>query len=145
MNRLTWATEALRLATRLLRRDRGDWTRALMAEADEVPARRRPAWLAGGFWLTASQARLVRRLGYPAAFAAAAAGTAWTAWSGPPGDAAIAINRVDVITIAVILAGLPLVVRRARGPASRSRAARLVRAGGVAPGLAPVLVHGGVA
>src|SRR5260370_28676753 len=110
MNRLTWATEALRLATRLLRADRREWTQALMAEADEVPARRRPAWLAGGFWLTASQARLVRRLGYPAAFAAAAAGTAWTPGSCPPRDPAIPVHPGGLVTSPGVLPRPPLVV-----------------------------------
>ena len=50
------------------------------------------------------------------------------------------INRVDVVTIAVILAGLPWAVRRARGPVAGGRLARLVRTGGYATVLALVLV-----
>jgi hypothetical protein len=38
------------------------------------------------------------------------------AGQGPPGNSAVLINRVDVITISVILVGLPWIVRRARGP-----------------------------
>lgn len=92
------------------------WARALRVEAAEVPAGwDRLAWLAGGARFTMREAAL-NRLGYPAAFAAAVAGTAWAAWSGPPGDSAVVINRVDVITISVILAGLPWIVRRGRGP-----------------------------
>jgi hypothetical protein len=135
----------LRWSAGLLPANHRVWVGALWAEADEVPAGwHRLAWLAGGMRLTAREAVLGRRLGYPLAFAAAAAGTAWSAWSGPPGDSAIAINRVDVITIAVILAGLPWVIRRTRGPVAGSRPARLVRTGGYAAILALVLVKAAV-
>src|SRR5260370_894997 len=76
----------------------------------------------------------------PLRFAAAAAGAAWRAWSGPAGDSAIVINRVDVISMAVILAGLPWAIRRAHGPVADGRLARLVRTGGYAAVLALVLV-----
>jgi hypothetical protein len=116
------------------------WARALRVEADQVPAGwDRLAWLAGGARFTVREAAL-NRLAYPAAFAAAVAGTAWTAWSGPPGDSAVVINRVDVITISVILAGLPWIVRRARGPAAGSRQARMIRTAGYAAILILVLV-----
>jgi hypothetical protein len=116
------------------------WARALRVEAAEVPAGwDRLAWLAGGARFTVREAAL-NRLGYPAAFAAAVAGTAWTAWSGPPGDSAVVINRVDVITISVILAGLPWIVRRARGPVAGSRQARMIRTAGYAAILILVLV-----
>ena len=146
---MTWPTRMmaalLRWSAGLLPADRRVWVRALWAEADEVPAGwRRLAWLAGGVRLTAREAALSRRLGYLLAFAAAAAGTAWSAWSGPPGDSAIVINRVDVITMAVILAGLPWAIRRTRGPVAGSRLARLVRTGGYATILALVLVKAAV-
>jgi len=146
---MTWPTRVmaalLRWSAGLLPADRRVWVRALWAEADEVPAGwHRLAWLAGGMRLTAREAALGRRLGYLLAFAAAAAGTAWSAWSGPPGDSAIVINRVDVITIAVILAGLPWAIRRIRGPVAGSRRARLVRTGGYAAILALVLVKAAV-
>ena len=116
------------------------WARALRVEADQVPAGwDRLAWLAGGARFTVREAAL-NRLAYPAAFAAAVAGTAWTAWSGPPGDSAVVINRVDVITISVILAGLPWIVRRARGPVAGSRQARMIRTAGYAAILILVLV-----
>jgi membrane-associated phospholipid phosphatase len=82
--------------------------------------------------------------GYPAAFAAAVAGTAWTVWSGPPGDSAVVINRVDVIAISVILAGLPWIVRRGRGPLAASRTARMIRTAGYAAILILVLVKAAV-
>jgi hypothetical protein len=135
----------LRCSAGLLPTDRRGWARALQAEADEVPAGwRRFAWLAGGMWWTVRAAAPGRRLAYPLAFAAAAAGTAWSSWSGPPGDSAIVINRIDVITIAVILAGLPWAIRRTGGPVADGRLARVVRTGGYAALLALVLVKAAV-
>ena len=116
------------------------WARALRVEADQVPPGwDRLAWLAGGARFTVREAAL-NRLAYPAVFAAAVAGTACTAWSGPPGDSAVVINRVDVITISVILAGLPWIVRRARGPVAGGRQARMIRTAGYAAILILVLV-----
>ena len=121
------------------------WARALRAEADEIPAGwERLAWLAGGVRFTVRQAARGRVALYPVAFAAAAAGIAWTAWSGPPGDSAVVVNRVDVIAISVILAGLPWAVRRVRGPMAGSRQARLIRTAGYAAILVLVLVKAAV-
>src|SRR5438034_789767 len=132
----------LRCAAGLLPADRRVWADALLAEAGAVPAgRHRLAWLAGGVRLTVREAALARRLTYSLAFAAAAVGTAWSAWSGPAGDQAIVPNRVGVIALAVILAGLPWAIRQARGPAAGGRAARLVRTGGYAALFALVLVR----
>jgi hypothetical protein len=146
---MTWLTRVivvlLRCATGVLPSGRKVWARALWAEADEVPeGLPRLAWLAGGARLIVREAALGRRLGYPLVFAAAAAGTAWSAWSGPAGDPATVINRVDVITIAVILAGLPWVIRRARGPVAGSRLAQVVRTVGYATVLTLVLVKAAV-
>lgn len=135
----------LRCSAGLLPPDRRAWTRALWAEADEVPAGwRRLAWLLGGLRLTVREATRRRGLGYPLAFTAAAAGVAWSAWPGLPGDSAVTINRADVITTAAILAGLPWAVRRVRGPMAGSRLARLLRAGGYAAVLALILVKAAV-
>jgi len=132
----------LRRSAALLPAHRRVWADALLAEADGIPpGRRRLAWLASGVRLTVREASLARRLGYPLAFAAAAAGTLWSAWSGPAGDSAIVPNRIAVISIAVILAGLPWAIRPARGPAAGGRAARLVRTGGYAALFALVLVR----
>ncbi len=129
----------------LLPADRRVWAQALRAEADQVPAGwGRLTWLAGGVRLTAREAVLSRRFAYLMAFAAAVVGVAWSAWSGPAGDSAIVINRVDVITMAVILAGLPWAIRRTRGPVAGGRPARLVRTGGYAAVLALVLVKAAV-
>jgi len=146
VNRLTRVIEALlQWSAGLLPADRRVWVQALWAEADEVPPGwRRLAWLVGGVRLTAREATLPRRFGYPLAFTAAAAVVAWSAWSGPAGDSAIAINRLDVITIAVILAGLPWAIRRARGPVAGGRLARLVRTGGYVAMLALVLAKAAV-
>jgi membrane-associated phospholipid phosphatase len=144
-----WLTRAmvalLRHSEPLLPIEHRAWARALRMEADEVPAGRdRLAWLSGGVRFTVREAALSRGAGYPLAFAAAAVGTAWSAWSGPPGDSAIVINRVDVITISAILASLPWAVRRARGPIAGSRQARTIRTAGYAAILVLVLVKAAV-
>jgi hypothetical protein len=94
--------------------------------------------------LTMREAARAHKLWYPAAFAAAAAGIAWSAWSGPPGDSAIAINRIDVLAIAAILAGMAWVSRRTRGPVAAARWTRLMRAGGYTAVLALVLAKSAV-
>jgi undecaprenyl-diphosphatase len=121
------------------------WARALRTEAGQIPAGwDRLTWLAGGVRFTIRQAALNRGMVYPLVFAAAAAGTAWSAWSGPPGDSAIVINRIDVITISAILAGLPLAVRRVRGPMADTRLAWTIRTAGYAAILVLVLVKAAV-
>jgi hypothetical protein len=144
-----WLTRAiaalLRRSEPLLPAEYRTWTRALRTEAAEVPAGRdRLAWLSGGMWFTVREAARHRGVGYPLALAAAAAGIAWSAWSGPPGDSATAINRVDVITIPVLLAGLPWVIRRVRGPLASSRQARVIRTAGYAGILVLVFVKAAV-
>ena len=146
---MNWPTRVLAVLLRWLAgplpADRREWARALWSEAAEVPAGwPRMAWLAGGVWLTAREATLGRGLGYLLAFAAAIAGTAWSAWSGPAGDLSIVINRVDVITMVVILAGLPWAIRRTCGSVAVSRLARLVRTGGYTAIFALVLVKSAV-
>jgi hypothetical protein len=146
MERLTRAIATLlRYAEPVVPAEHRSWARALRTEADEIPAGwDRLAWLAGGVRFTVRQAALNRGTLYPLAFAAAVAGTAWSVWSGPPGDSATVINRVDVIAVSAILAGLPRAVRRARGPVAGSRPARMIRAGGYAAILALVLVKAAV-
>lgn len=146
---MDWLTRVivalLRHSEPLLPTEHRAWARALRAESDEVPAAwDRLAWLSGGVRFTVREAALNRGVGYPLAFAAAAVATAWTAWSGPPGDSAIIINRVDVITISVILAGLPWAVRRARGPMAGGPQARMIRTAGYAALLVLVLVKAAV-
>jgi hypothetical protein len=143
MNRINRAVASLlRRSMQVVPSERREWVEAVWSEADEVPSGwRQLSWLAGGLRMTVREAALVRRLRYPLAFAAAAAGTAWSAWRGPPGNAATAINRVDVIAMVVILAALPWIVGRTRGTVARARLARLVRTGGYAAILALVLVR----
>jgi hypothetical protein len=137
--------ELLRRSTALLPADRRPWAEAVRAEAAEVPAgSRRLTWLAGGLLLTMRQAIVGDGLWYPLAFAAAVGGVAWAAWSGSPHDPATVIDRVDVIAMAVILAGLSWAARRINGPVAGSRLARLARAGGYAAILALVLVKSAV-
>jgi len=136
---------ALRRMTALMAADRREWTEAVLAEAAEVPAGwRRLSWLTGGMRLTVREAARAHKLWYPAAFAAVAAGIAWSAWSGPPGDSAIAINRIDVLATAAILVGMAWISRRTRGPVAAARWTRLVRTGGYAAVLALVLVKSAV-
>ena len=135
----------LRFSEPMVPAEQRAWARALRTEAGQIPAGwERLAWLAGGVRFTVRQAALNRGVVYPLVFAAAAAGTAWSAWSGPPGDSAIVINRVDVIAVSVILAGLPRIVRRARGPVAAGRPARMIRTAGYAAILVLVLVKAAV-
>jgi hypothetical protein len=141
MNRLSRVlAELLRRAAGLLPADRGAWAEAAWAEAAEVPdGRRRLAWLAGGLWMAARQARLVRRAGCWLVFAVVAAAMVLAGWPGAGDNPATLINRVDVIAIVVMLAGLPWAVRRFAGPAGDGRLTRVVRAGGYAAILALAL------
>ena len=146
MNELTrQMTALLRRSAALVPAGHREWAEAIWAEVAEVPAGwQRLGWLAGGVRLTVREAARGRRPWYPLAFVAAVAATAWSAWSGPPGDSAVEINRIDVIAITVILAGLAWIIRRARGPVADARLARVVRTGGYAAVLALVLAKSAV-
>lgn len=134
-----------RAAARLLPAERRDWADALWAEAHEVPpGLPRLAWCAGGLRLIAREATMARRVASSLLFAGAAAFVALAAWPGPPATAATTAARVDVITIVLLLAGLPLLAHRLWGPATESRTARLLRAGGYAAILALILAKAGV-
>ena len=122
-----------RVAARLVPAERRDWAEALWAEAGEMPpGLARLAWRAGGMRLIAREALLVRRAGRSLAFAAAAAWVAWAAWPGPAGNIATAVARVDVVTVLLVLAGLPLLARRLFGPPAAGPVARVLRAGAYA-------------
>jgi len=71
-----------------------------------------------------------RNIRYWVAFAAAAAGLAWAGWPAAPSTVTTVINRVDVVVVTLLLAGLPRLARRVLGPASTRWPARLLRAGG---------------
>jgi hypothetical protein len=126
-----------RAAARLVPAGRRDWVEAVWSEAPEVPpGLRRLAWRAGGVLLIAREALLRRRIGSAVLFAAAATLVAWAAWPGPQATYATLVDRVDVITMLVLLGGLALVAHRVFGPPGSSRAARFLRVGAYAALLA---------
>jgi Domain of unknown function (DUF1707) len=119
----------------LLPTGRRDWARAVLAEAGEVPSGAgRVAWLGGGLWLVAREVlmRVIRVL----AFAAGAAGVAWVGWPGSSSDSAVPLNRMYVVVTVVLLAVLPVVIRRYFGPVRGGWAPRAARVGGYAMVLA---------
>lgn len=135
----------LRYAARVLPADRREWAEAAWAEAASVPVgRRRLAWLAGGLWMAAGQAGLMRRAARWLAFAAAVACVVRIGWPGSAASPATLINRVDVIAAVALLAGLPWAARRLFGPVGGSRLARAMRAAGYAAVLGLVLVKASV-
>jgi hypothetical protein len=118
---MSWLSRA---GARLLPAERRDWAEAVWAEAHAVaPGWPRLAWRAGGVWLIAREAKMVRWIGSRLLFAAAAGAAAWAAW--PPGHAAMV--RADVIATMLLLASLPLLIRWLLGPPD-NRAARRLRA-----------------
>lgn len=128
---------AWRGVARLVPAERRDWAEAVWAEAPEVPAGlRRLAWCAGGARLIAREALMRRGTGSALLFAAAAGLVGWAAWPGSPASFATSVDRADVITMVVLLAGLALVSRRLFGPAGSRRAARWLRVGAYAAILA---------
>jgi hypothetical protein len=77
-----------------------------------------------------------RRVGGAILFAAAAAVAAWLAWPRSSASIASSVDRVQVIAIVLLLAGLPLLARPFLGPVGDSTAARLLRVGTCAAFLA---------
>ena len=116
----------------LLPAARREWTEAMLAEAGEVPAGAgRVAWLGGGLWLVAREA-LIGRVMRVMTFGAGAAGMAWIGWPGGSSNSATPLNRVYVVGTVVLLAALPVVVRRYFGPVRGGWAPRAARVGGYA-------------
>ena len=121
------------------------WVEAVRAEAGEVPAgAARLGWLAGGLWLVAREAGMVRRIGYGLGIAAVAVAAALAVrylWSGAAAGRDAGWDKARMLLLVALLAGLPWVARRRGvfGPVDRSIAARAVRAGGSAALLALVL------
>jgi hypothetical protein len=166
MDRLSQAiTWLARCSVRVMPAERREWAEAVWAEAGEVPARRRPGWVAGGLLLVAREAGMFRRIGYwlgVAALAAGAAGVVFLVWHGAPvarGFRPVSLPSISMGTVYVdphtteeyrtlviatvaLLAALPWVARRrgAFGPAGDSTAARVVRVAGCAAICALVLV-----
>jgi hypothetical protein len=118
-------------AAGLLPGRRREWAEAALAESGEVPAgARRAAWLGGGLWLVAreiltSGLRMI-------AFAAGVAAFVWFSWPGPSSNSALTLNRTWMAGTLLILAVLPLVIRRQFGPVRDGWVARTVRVGGYA-------------
>ena len=143
---------AARVLERLLGRCTGlvppgrrGWVEAVRAEAGEVPAgRARAGWLAGGLWLVAREAKMIRRIGYGlgvVAVAVAAALAVRYLWDGAHAGRDAGWDKARIVLLVALLAGLPWVARRRQvfGPVGPSIAARAVRAVGSAVIVALVL------
>jgi hypothetical protein len=153
MERLTWMlTGLLRAAASVLPAERREWAEAVRAEVGQVPAGLpRLRWLAGGLWLVAREARMVRKVVYWAGAGAVAAAAAWAVWLSwqvvrPPNyDPQAVTDRVRVLAGVAAFVVLPWVGRRRGwfGPVGPSMTARLVRVAGCAAmcGLGMVLVR----
>ena len=116
-------------AVRLVPAGRRDWVEAVWAEAPDVPpGLRRLAWRAGGVRLTAREALMRRGIGSAMLFAVAAAVAARAAWPGSSASVATPVDRAYVITMVLLLAGLPLLARPFLGPPD-NRPARRLRVG----------------
>jgi uncharacterized membrane protein YhaH (DUF805 family) len=118
---------------------RREWAQAVLAEAGEVPAGwGRVAWLSGGLWLVAREAKMVRKFVYWLGAGAVAAGAAWVVWlswrTSSAADPQTVTDRVRVAVGAAALVVLPWVGRRRGwlGPVGGSITARLVRVAGCA-------------
>ena len=120
----------------LLPAARRDWARAVLAEAGEVPSGAgRVAWLGGGLWLVVREV-LMHRVIRVLAFAAGVLAVVWVGWPGQSSNSAVPVNRIYVVLTVVLLAVLPMVVRRYFGPARGGWAPRAARVGGYAMVLA---------
>src|SRR5204862_1327237 len=122
---------------RLLPPGRQEWAEAVQAEADLVPAGwPRVGWLAGGLWLAAKEAEIMRKVVYWLGVGAVMAAAAWAVWLSWHASSAthplVVTDRVRVLVGATALAGLPRLGRRRGwvGPAGSASPARLVRAAG---------------
>ena len=126
----------LRASAGLLPTARREWAEAMLAEALEVPAGAgRVAWLGGGLWLVAREV-LIGRVMRVVTFAAGAAGMTWIGWPGASSNSATPLNRVYVVGTVLLLALLPVLVRRRFGPVRGGWAPRAARVGGYAMVLA---------
>jgi len=87
---------------------------------------------------------MMRRIGFWLAFGAAAAGVVRIGWPGTAASPVTLVNRVDVITIVLILTGLPWAASRLFGRVGSTRTARAMRTIGYAVIFALVLVKASV-
>jgi len=134
--RLAWM---LGTVARLLPPGRRQWAEAVRAEAGEVAAGwPRLCWLAGGLWLVAREAQMVRKFVYWLGVGAVAAAAAWVVWLSwrtyTAADPLTVTDRVRVAVGVAALVVLPWVGRRRGwfGPVGGSITARLVRVAGCA-------------
>lgn len=132
-------TGMLHKGARLLPPGRRQWAEAVAAEAGQVPPGwPRLRWLAGGLWLVAGEAAMMRKTVYWLGMVAVTAAASWVVWlswhTSPDADALTVTDRVRVLVGVAALAVLPWVGRRRGwfGPAGRSLTARLVRVAGCA-------------
>jgi hypothetical protein len=125
----------------LLPPDRAEWLEGLVAEATETRSGHGTViWLLGGAGLIARELlaqSAVRVLG----FLAAAGIVVWVVWPGSSSDYAVGVNRIVVPILLVVLALLPLLVRRFYGPVRSGILARAVRVGGYLVVLALIAGH----
>jgi hypothetical protein len=124
----------LRCAARLLPPGRRQWAEAVRAEAGQVPQGwPQLSWLAGGVWLVAREATMMRKIAYWLGSGAVAAGAAWAVWmswrASPAADPQTVTDRVRVLVGVAALAVLPWAGRRRGwfGPVRHSLTVRLVR------------------
>ncbi len=124
-------------ASRLLPSGRRQWAEAVRVEAGQVPPGwPRLRWLAGGLWLVAREATMMRKVVYWLGAGAVAAAVAWVVWlswrTSPAADPQTVTDRVRVLVGAAALAVLPWVGRRRGwfGPVGGSLTARLLRVAG---------------
>jgi hypothetical protein len=121
-------------AARLLAPGRRQWAEAVRAEASQIPPGwPRLGWLAGGLWLVAREAEMVRKAVYWVGAGAVAAAAAWAMWlswrvvRAPYYDPQLVTDRVRVLAGAAALIALPWMGRRRGwfGPVGSSITARL--------------------
>jgi hypothetical protein len=129
----------LRDVARSLPAEQREWAEAVRAEAGQVPAGwPQLRWLAGGFWLVAREAGMVRKVLYWVGAGAVAAAGAWAVWLSwrvsSPADPQAATDRARVLVGIGALVVVPWVGRRRGwfGPVGNGITARLVRVAGCA-------------
>ena len=141
MDRLSrLAAAVLRWCALLLPAGRAEWAEAILAEAENVPAGcQRLAWLGGGLRMVSGESMIMRKAGAICAFAIAVGCIASLSWPQSAVNRVTVANRVNLLVIVAMLAGLWVAGRRFVGPARAGRAQRLVRAGGYSAVLALTL------